>query len=172
MMGKLSTRREVKRACQRDLTTITITHPNIRTAVDAVYMLGRLNRALRNVQMEIERIAQRAAGSDDLTLMHWYVLVHLLEESICKQVDLRAHLGIAPPHLTKLLDDLVALRFVRRDKCPQDRRQFILTLTLAGRDTCMRFLGSFNGVEKMRPFGKIALILSRELEEQWGHDCS
>ena len=136
-------------------------------------MLGRLNRALRNVQIEMERIAQRAAGSDDLTLMHRYILVHLLEKSTCKQVDLRSHLGITPPHLTKLLDDLVGRRFVRRDKCPQDRRQFILTLTRAGRDTCMSLLGSWTGVEKMRPFDKIALILSKELgelEEQRGRD--
>lgn len=75
--------------------------------------------------------------------------------------------------MTKLLDELVARHFVLRDKCSQDRRQFILTLTRAGRDACMSLLGSLKGVEKMRAFDKIALILSRErgeLGEQCGRD--
>lgn len=166
-------RREPERACQHDLETVAVTRPDIRAAMDTVHMLGRLNRALRNIQMDIESIARCASRSDDLTLTHWHILVHLLEEPTCKQVDLRSHLGIAPPHLTKLLDDLVARCFVRRDKCPQDRRQFILTVTRAGRESCISFLNSWKGVEKMRPFDKIALILSRKLGElggQRGHD--
>ncbi len=122
MTAALRHRPELERACQRDLETVAMTRPDIRTAMDAVHMLGRLNRALRSLQMDLESVAPRAAGSDDLTLMHWHALVHLLEEPTCKQVDLRTRMGIAPPHLTKLLDDLVARCFVRRDKCPHDRR--------------------------------------------------
>lgn len=173
MTAKLRSRRELKTACQRDAETVAITRPNIRAAADAVYVLGRLNRVLRNLQLEMERIAQRAAGSSEMTLIHWYILVHLLDEPTCKQVDLRSRLGIAAPHLTKLLDDLVARRFVRRDKCTQDRRQFILTLNRAGEDTCMSFLSSWKGVGKLKPFGRIALILSRKLSEpgeRRGHD--
>ena len=173
MTAKPRTRPEFGRERQHDPETVAITCPDMRAAMDAVYMLGKLNRALRTVQMDMESITRRAAGSDDLTVMHWPILVHLLEEPTCRQIDLRSHTGIAPPHLTKLLDELVARGFVRRDKCPQDRRQFILTLTGAGRDTCMSLLASWKNVEKMHPFGKIALILNealRELENQRDSD--
>ena len=151
-MGRLSARREAKGACRDDRKTIGITRPDIRAAVDAMYMMGRLHRTLRNVHSEMERITRQAAGSDDLTLMHWYVLARLLEQATCKQIDLRSPIGIEPPHLTKLLDELVARSFVRRDRCPQDRRQFILTLTQAGRATCLNLLGSLNEDEHQHRF--------------------
>lgn len=142
-----------------------MTRPDIRAAMDDVHMLGRLSRFLRQIQADMESIVRQAAGSDDLSLTHWHVLVHLLKEPTCRQVDLRSRMGITPPHLTKVVDELVARRLVCRDKCPQDRRQFILTLTRAGRDSCMSLLASWKDAEKTRPFGKIALMLGRELGE-------
>lgn len=132
--------------------TTRITSPDLRAAVDALYTMCKLNRVLRNVHSELESITHRVAGSDDLTLMHWCVLVRLLEQTTCKQIDLKSHIGISPPHLTKLLDQLITRSFVRRDRCAQDRRQFILTLTQAGRDTCLNFLGSLNENEHQHPF--------------------
>lgn len=132
-----------------------VTHADVQAAVDAMHMMGRLNRAIRNVQSKMEEIVRLAAGSDDFTLMHWYVLVHLLQDTTCSQVELKSHTDIAPPHMTKLLDDLVARALVRRDPCPRDRRQLILTLTQAGRDACLNLLGSLDEVAPRQQFIKM-----------------
>lgn len=110
--------------------------------------MERLNRAIKTVHSSMEKIMRQAAGSDDLTLMHWCVLVRLLEDATCEQAHLRSHTGITAPHLTKLLDDLVARDLVRRDRCPRDRRKFLLALTQAGRTAGLSLLTSLNGFAK------------------------
>ena len=122
--------------------------PEFRIATETVYRMERLNRAIKGVHSSMEKIMQQATGAEDLTLMHWCILVRLLEKTTHEQVQLRAQAGITAPHLTKLLDDFVARDLVRRDRCRRDRRKFILTLTQAGRTAGLTLLTSLNGVDK------------------------
>ena len=125
--------------------------------------MGRLNRSFRHINSDMERLVHLAAGSEDLTLMHWYVLVCLLEDATCKQVNLRSHADIPAPYLTKLLDQLVARDLVRRDRCPRDRRQFLLALTRAGRIAGLSMLESLHGVTRghhLNALGNLQRLLS------------
>lgn len=110
--------------------------------------MERLNRAIKGIHSSMEKSMRQAAGADDLTLMHWCILVRLLERPTHEQVHLRAQAGITAPHLTKLLDDLVARDLVRRDRCPRDRRKFILALTQAGRTAGLTLLTSLTGSDR------------------------
>jgi DNA-binding MarR family transcriptional regulator len=136
--------------------------------------MERLNRAIKTVHSSMEKIMRQAAGADDLTLMHWCILVRLLERATCEQVHLRAQAGITAPHLTKLLDDLVARDLVRRDRCPRDRRKFILSLTQAGRTAGLTLLNSLNGSDKGSKFAAMSefhrwlkALMSIADEAQW-----
>jgi DNA-binding MarR family transcriptional regulator len=98
-----------------------------------IFELAALSRALRSAACAIEKNIQRAAGSSELTLLHWQILVHLAYGETNKQLDLARATGIPSAHLTKLLDDLEAMRMVCRQRSSEDRRQMRLTLTESGR---------------------------------------
>lgn len=111
---------------------------------DALYKMAEVSRVLRSATSTIEKLAHLVSGTTDLTLMHCLVLVHLTRSASCKQLELKSATGIAPAHLTKLLDELTHRGFVRRTRSSWDRRQIILALTLPGRETALRLLASLH----------------------------
>ncbi|GLQ91068.1 hypothetical protein GCM10007901_00180 [Dyella acidisoli] len=114
------------------------------TDVDALYKMAEVSRVLRSATSTIEKFVHLASGTNDLTLMHCLVLVHLSRKASCKQLDLKSATGIAPTHLTKLVDELTHRGFVRRHRSSWDRRQIILALTAPGRETALRLLTSLH----------------------------
>ena len=114
------------------------------TDVDALYKMAEVSRILKSATSTIEKFAHLASGTNDLTLMHCLVLVHLSRKASCKQLDLKSATGIAPTYLTKVVDELTHRGFVRRHRSSWDRRQIILALTAPGRETALRLLASLH----------------------------
>ncbi|GLQ50631.1 MarR family winged helix-turn-helix transcriptional regulator [Dyella flava] len=114
----------------------------LQDACKGILTMARLGRELRNATNALEKTVHAASGTDDLTLLHWAVLAHLACESSSKQLDVKSTTGIAPAHLTRLLDELTDRRLVRRHRSPSDRRQIVLALTQAGRESARRLLTS------------------------------
>ncbi|HTV83874.1 MAG TPA: MarR family winged helix-turn-helix transcriptional regulator [Dyella sp.] len=121
--------------------------PGVATQADtdALYKMAQVCRVLKSAASTMEKLAHAASGSDELTLMHCLVLVHLSHSASCKQGDLKGATGIAPTQLTKLLDELAHRGLVSRHRSSWDRRQVILALTEQGRDTALRLLASLHG---------------------------
>jgi DNA-binding MarR family transcriptional regulator len=111
---------------------------------DALYKMAEVSRVLRSATSSIEKLAHLASGSDALTLMHCLVLVHLSRSASSKQTELKCATGIAPTQLTKLLDELAHRGMINRHRSSWDRRQVILALTEAGRETAMHLLASLH----------------------------
>ena len=107
-----------------------------------ILTMAKLGRELRNATSALEKIVQAASGTGELTLLHWAVLAHLACESSSKQVDVKSATGIAPAYLTRVLDELTDRRLVRRHRSPSDRRQIVLALTQAGRESARQLLTS------------------------------
>jgi len=114
----------------------------LQDACKGILTMAKLGRDLRNATHALEKTVHAASGTGDLTLLHWAVLAHLACESSCKQADVKSTTGIAPGHLTRLLDELTDRKLVRRHRSPSDRRQIVLALTQAGRDSARRLLTS------------------------------
>lgn len=87
---------------------------------------------------------QTAAGSSDLTLVHWLILVHLSRARTCKQSDIHSETGIATGYLTRLLDELHAKEMIRRRRSTVDRRQILLSLTDQGKNAAFSLLASID----------------------------
>jgi DNA-binding MarR family transcriptional regulator len=115
-----------------------------RAEADALYKMAEVSRVLRSATSAIEKLGHLASGTNDLTLMHCLVLVHLSRTATCKQTDLKVATGIAPNHLTKLLDELTYRDLVHRNRSSSDRRQIILALTTRGRETALRLLAALH----------------------------
>jgi DNA-binding MarR family transcriptional regulator len=107
-----------------------------------IYRMAEISRVLRSVTSALEKLMHAASGSNDLTLMHCLVLVHLSRSATCKQVELKSATGIAPAHLTRLVDELVHQGLVGRHRSSWDRRQLNLALTAQGRETALHLLAS------------------------------
>jgi DNA-binding MarR family transcriptional regulator len=116
--------------------TPTLDQPDVlalQTAAETIHELAEVSRMLKNVTTVLEKWIHRASGTHDLTMSHWLVLVHMLNRSTCKQVDLRSATGIAPAYLSRLLDELVGQGLLRRHRSLSDRRQILLAPTASGR---------------------------------------
>lgn len=116
-----------------------------QTDADALYKMAEVSRVLKSATSTMEKLAHLASGTNELTLMHCLVLVHLSRSATCKQSDLKCATGIAPTQLTKLLDELTHRDFVSRRRSSWDRRQVILALTERGRETALHLLASLHG---------------------------
>lgn len=126
----------------RTSSTLTADKATDTADVEALYKMAEVSRILKNATSAIEKLAHIASGTNDLTLMHCLVLVHLSKTPTCKQGSLKSVAGITPAHMTKLVDELVNRGLVRRHRSSGDRRQIILALTAPGRETAQRLVVS------------------------------
>jgi DNA-binding MarR family transcriptional regulator len=92
----------------------------------AVMEIGLL--VTRLVRREVRR--SRPAG---LSLQHFRALAAVAEGSVSAPSGLALHLGLAPATVSKLIDDLVGKKFLRRSPDTLDRRSRHLAVTRAGR---------------------------------------
>jgi len=79
-------------------------------------------------------IADRLAERPGLTLWEYAALAELAELGLAAQNVLAAALGIDAADMVRLMDDLIEKRLVQRERDPQDRRRYRITLTTKGRN--------------------------------------
>ena len=64
-----------------------------------------------------------------LTRAQWWVLTHVFRAEGITQTELAEVLEVEKPTLGRLLDRLEAKGFVKRQRCPKDRRQHLCWIT-------------------------------------------
>jgi DNA-binding MarR family transcriptional regulator len=130
----------------------------LQTAAGMIHEVADVSRMLKNVTAELERLIHQASGTDELTMSHWLVLLHMFNRSTCKQVDLRSSTGIAPAYLSRLLDELVGKSLLRRHRSLTDRRQILLAPTASGKDMTRVLLTSIGDLITCARRGAIARL--------------
>ena len=88
--------------------------------------------------MRAIRSEMRRHRTPSLSVTEFRALVFLDRRAGASLVELADHLGLAPATVSRMIDGMVASRFVLRRSSPQDRRRITLALTAAGRDTLER----------------------------------
>lgn len=87
--------------------------------------LSRLHNVVsRQLQQHLERF--------NLTSSQYHVLRHLGEQGVLKSGNLATLLDVTPGNLTGILDRLEAAGLIQRERDPQDRRGWQLSLTPEG----------------------------------------
>jgi len=80
-------------------------------------VVAALSRTLREEELSVAQVA----------------MVHLLDRAPASAKELGEQLGVPPPAMSRLVDDLVTRGFVTRTEAEHDRRVRTLGLTAAGR---------------------------------------
>jgi len=88
--------------------------------------------------MRAIRSEMRRHRSPSLSITGFRALVFLDRHAGASLLELSDHLGLASATVSKMIDAMVASRFVVRRTSPEDRRRITLGLTAAGRDTLER----------------------------------
>jgi DNA-binding MarR family transcriptional regulator len=102
-------------------------------AINAV--LPRLHRTMRNA-------VTRAEGENRLTMPQLRCLQAVAAEpGPALTTQLARQLQVTAPTVTNMIDGLVERGLVERQPDPDNRRQVLLTITVAGRDVMRRYEG-------------------------------
>lgn len=88
--------------------------------------------------MRAIRSEMRRHRTPSLSVTEFRALVFLDRHAGASLLELSDHLGLASATVSKMIDGMVASRFVARRTSPEDRRRITLGLTAAGRDTLAR----------------------------------
>jgi DNA-binding MarR family transcriptional regulator len=83
--------------------------------------------------MRVIRLQVRSRSSPELTMPQFRTLAFLGRNEDPMLADVATFLGLTPPAASKLVDALVAGKFVSREEGTVDRRRVALKLTPAGR---------------------------------------
>ena len=79
------------------------------------------------------QIAEQRFQSQPITFTQWVVLAQLSEHSSLTPTELSEQLGHDIGALTRIVDDLLKKKLVRRQRSEQDRRAVQITVTAEGR---------------------------------------
>jgi DNA-binding MarR family transcriptional regulator len=97
-------------------------------------LAGTTTFVLHKVAVASRRaIAERLAERPGLTLWQYAALAELGDHGPAAQNGLAAGLGMDPSDMVRLMDELIAQRLVGRERDPEDRRRYRITLTAKGR---------------------------------------
>jgi DNA-binding MarR family transcriptional regulator len=105
------------------------------------YLIGHAHRRLR------EEAARRLAELD-LHPRDFGLLSMLAADQPSSQARLAERMGVSPPAMLALLDDLEVAGLVQRTRSEQDRRVQEISLTTAGRRTLVRAQETAGGIQR------------------------
>jgi DNA-binding MarR family transcriptional regulator len=88
--------------------------------------------------MRAIRGEMRRHRAPSLSVTGFRALFFLDRRAGASLVELADHLGLAPATVSRMIDGMVASRFVLRRSSPEDRRRITLALTATGRETLER----------------------------------
>ncbi|MCK2216101.1 MarR family winged helix-turn-helix transcriptional regulator [Actinomadura sp. ATCC 31491] len=102
-------------------------------------LLGTTTFVLHKVGVANRRaIAARLAGETGLSLWEFAVLATLADGGPAAQREVGARLGADPSDMVRLMDGLLREGLAGRERDPDDRRRYRVTLTPAGRERLAR----------------------------------
>lgn len=102
---------------------------NTQLAEDcACEILAAVPRVQRHIRSEMRR-----SRGHDLSVPQFRTLAYLTTKEGASLSDLAENIGLTLPSSSKLVDGLVARKFVQRKVCANDRRRVTLSLTGSGR---------------------------------------
>lgn len=105
---------------------------------DVLDVLSRIPQMHRSVQKDIFRGALENIGIG-VSRHHLEILRVLQTEGTLHAAEIAEILLISKPQMTRLIDELIDLKLVERERDTQDRRKTNIYLTSRGRDTIERF---------------------------------
>lgn len=129
----------------------------------------RLGAVLAWAAANAQEVADRALEPLGLTVKHFGVMTFLRDETELEgehgslsQQAIGERLRIDRTTMVSLIDDLERERYVKRDRNPDDRRAYVLTLTAAGRKAQARAEQAVDA-HALEFFGQITEAERREL---------
>ena len=79
------------------------------------------------------RVLSEQLAQHGISAAQWTVLRALWREDGCSQIDLAAMIKVEKASLTQVLVALEEARLIKRERCQDDRRRWLVHLTPAGR---------------------------------------
>lgn len=70
---------------------------------------------------------------EGLTFLHRSILLYIMKHNGCKMKDVCDGLAISPPALTRMVDKLVKLKYIKRETKDEERRALFMDITDKGR---------------------------------------
>lgn len=93
------------------------------------------------------RLQEAALAPLNLRVRHYSVLQALADRGPSVQLELGRHLRIDPATMAAILDDLGRIGAVSRERAPEDRRRYIVTLTPEGQGLLNRAVAAIEAVD-------------------------
>lgn len=93
------------------------------------------------------RLQEAALAPLDLRVRHFSVLQGLADRGPSVQLELGRYLRIDPATMAAVLDDLGRIEAVSRERSPEDRRRYIVTLTAEGEGLLSRAVAAIEAVD-------------------------
>jgi DNA-binding MarR family transcriptional regulator len=117
---------------------------------------GRVGQLLFVAQQAAQALAIERLEPLGLSPRAWGVLSTLAESGPLTQIELATTMAIDRTAMVYLLDDLEQRKLVERVRSPQDRRAFLIHLTLGGRDAQRRAAAALDGAAEtlLAPLGE------------------
>lgn len=93
------------------------------------------------------RLQEAALAPLNLRVRHFSVLQALADRGPSVQLELGRYLRIDPATMAAVLDDLGGMSAVARERAPEDRRRYIVTLTPEGQGLLSRAVAAVEAVD-------------------------
>lgn len=106
-------------------------HPTPEPTLDPTELTDLADDVRIAATRAVRRIRQERS-SDEITDGQYSVLAALSCHGPMSPTALADEQHVQPPHMTRLINGLVAAELVRRDEHPTDRRQVVVSITDAG----------------------------------------
>ncbi|WP_315065636.1 MarR family transcriptional regulator [uncultured Clostridium sp.] len=116
-----------------------------------------LNILIHQSNIILRNILQKELYNYDITAEQWAILIELYNDEGINQKELAKRCLKDTAALTRSLDVLEKREIVKREKSPNDRREFLILLTSNGRELVEKLLPIVLEVRK-----KITSVLSEE----------
>lgn len=108
----------------------------------------RISYRCNMVSARITRFFQPLLDHHGLTVITWRVLAVIAHFGPVSAKEVAAHTSTDAFFVSRAIDQLVKLDFVRRDVDPQDRRKLLLQLTTKGKRVHRKMECSVNAIEE------------------------
>jgi len=90
---------------------------------------------------KVQRIGDEILKDQEISRAHFQIMKQLRRSGPCTMTELGKMLSVSKPNITKLVDKLFELDFIKRKSDDNDRRLTYIALTEQGQDYAEKILG-------------------------------